>query len=149
MENQLLLGRITRVQSTVNKDKIDHDWDRIQHYRQLIQKSAKRSDLSTMAEKRQDFVRKNFQVLPRVYRHSLDMAGIHTLSSLGPFQHNTQAGDKKAEATGSKKGLNLTKLSTTQLTGEELADTARSQSEVKIAKNLRYSMQPDYSMLSI
>lgn len=76
----MLLNRITHVQSTVNKGKIDIEWERIKHYRSIIQKSAKRSDLMTLAERRKDFVRKNFQVLPRVYRQSLDVAGIHTLS---------------------------------------------------------------------
>jgi hypothetical protein len=32
-----------------------------------------------MVEKRKDFVEKNFQVLPRVYRFSLDVAGIQQL----------------------------------------------------------------------
>lgn len=69
-----LLNRITHVSSSVDKRKLDEDWRRTKHYKQLIQKTSKKADLSDLINKREGFLKHNFQVLPRVYlRSSLEL----------------------------------------------------------------------------
>ena len=64
--NLFLLNNITSVASSIDKRKLESDWNQQRAYRQMIQRAGKKADLNELVTKRQDYLERNFAILPKI-----------------------------------------------------------------------------------